>query len=88
MKFKDYDRMTRINFPFLFPFSLSMTSYLFNIYPISISCLMKHNILVPAFRLENLNREEKKALTLKNLKNEIWSWNKAYNFDEATEDLF
>ena len=49
---------------------------------------IKHNILVPAFRLEGLNKEEKKALTLKNLKNEIWSWNKAYNFDEATEDLF
>lgn len=42
--------------------------------------LIKHNILVPKFQLDNLNEIEKKILIEKALNNNIWNWDKSYDF--------
>ncbi len=49
---------------------------------------IKHNVLVPSFLLENINKDEKIELTLSNLKNEIWSWEDDSKMEEAAKELF
>ncbi len=49
---------------------------------------IKHNVLVPEFQLADLNSDKKKALVVKNLKNNIWEWDTDYDFEEAAAELF